>query len=241
MHPSISIICFLIFSGYIAFGSFLNLLLAAGLLIILYTATRFRYLKSGWLILRRMRWLFLSILIIYLWFTPGRPLLSALADSSPTIEGLQLGLMRAAALVAIVLAVNITIKPIPRPKLISSILWLLQPLQMLGLPHERLAIRIAMTFENIDEVQKLFESQSKQTTNEAKLTRESYVDRFRGKISTIGGAAQSLFIAVLERAYASPIQEIQLHDQEPPAIMQWIYPVLLLLMFNLLSWFNLHF
>jgi len=79
---------------------------------------------------------------LLLLFTPGRLLFSAW-PWGPTVEGLAGGGQRIASLVL-------------RPALISAILWCLMPLAWVGLPRERLAVRIALTLDAVDSVQVIY-------------------------------------------------------------------------------------
>jgi energy-coupling factor transport system permease protein len=68
------------------------------------------YLLSGFpamdrllVMLKRLRWLMLAIVLVYGWWTPGAALFPVAGVLSPTVEGLQLGLIRMATVYTSVL------------------------------------------------------------------------------------------------------------------------------------------
>jgi len=98
MHPVIKIILFLIYAAAVAFGGATILLAGAVLVVALYLPGPGERLLLALRMLRRMRWFFLSIALVYLLFTPGRLLFSAW-PWGPTVEGLVGGGQRIASLV----------------------------------------------------------------------------------------------------------------------------------------------
>lgn len=103
-------------------------------------------------ILKRLKWLFLSIFLIYITLTPGKPVFTSF-DGLISYEGLYLGALRVCALVILILAVNLFIQVKQQTELSSAIVWLLKPLKYFSFPVDRLAVRIALTFKYVDELQ----------------------------------------------------------------------------------------
>jgi hypothetical protein len=241
MHPVIRIVTFIIFSLCVVFGNVQHLLLGLSLLAGGYILWQPHLFKKNWQMLRRMRWLFLSILIIYLWFTPGQPLLPGAGSLSPSMEGLRFGFYRICSLVFIVLAVNLLIKSITRDELIAGILWLLHPLRLLGLPDERFAVRIALTFDVVHEVQGLYGEQKKvqnhgqgresTTQNDAPDQTQQQVRslaaRIRHRLWASGESAVGLFQQVCHKAEQMPCHEVVIPVEGMPPHHQWIYPATL--------------
>lgn len=232
MHPIIGIVCFFVFGAYVAFGDAAKLIIAFLILTIVYLSCHPRHIDSAWKSIRRLRWLFLSIFIVYLWFTPGKPLVSGYANVLPTVEGVQLGLLRIASLVVIVLAVNVLIRSTSRGGLIASILWLSKPIKLIGIPNERLAVRIALTLEDVDKVQSLYAQRIEKSIPTANKLNNSYSGRLYQKLNAIGVVAHGLFSSVIEAALNTVPQKYSLHEHSPPPVIQWCYPVLLLLIFQ---------
>ena len=245
MHPVIRLVTFIIFSLCVVFGNVQHLLLALAVLVGGYAIWQRHLFKMNWQMLRRMRWLFLSILIIYLWFTPGQALLPSAGSLSPSLEGLRFGFYRICSLVFIVLAVNLLIKSISRDELIASILWLLYPLRLLGLPDERFAVRIALTFDVVHEVQGLYGKQKMvhnqeqvegNTTHDVAQDRveqageeRSLAARIRHRLWSSGESAVGLFQQVCRKAETMPCHEVIIPVEGTPPHHQWIYPAALAL------------
>src|SRR3569832_92011 len=100
MHPVIRLVSFMMLSLALAVGGWLHLLLGALVAAVLFA----RAGAAAWVtimpMMRRMRWLWLSLVVIYFWFTPGVavvPVPDAWAAWVPTAEGLALGALRIAA------------------------------------------------------------------------------------------------------------------------------------------------
>jgi hypothetical protein len=158
-----------------------------------------------------MRWLFLSLLVIYFWFTPGQPLLFS---SGPTQEGIETGLLRISSLIMLVMAVSLLLQTTAREQLIAAIRWLAMPLQWAGIGTDRLAVRTVLTLEIVVEVQQL-------------LKQHVPAEEGRKPIARIGNAASGLFQGVIARAEQAPCQTIEIPDYGQPPAYQWIYPLTL--------------
>ncbi len=103
------------------------------------SATRFRTL------LRRTRWIMLSLLLIYGYVTPGEALWNAAGAWSPTHEGLLDGALQLCRLVAALAGLSIVLSLLNRQMLVGGIYALAWPLQLLGLSRQRIAVRLALT------------------------------------------------------------------------------------------------
>ncbi len=222
LHPVIRVVGFLVIGSSLALGGTPELLLASVVLACLYLFVR-RTEEHGsqsqglWRMLRRMRWLFLSLLIIYFWFTPGQPLLPLYG--MPTREGIAAGVVRVASLVMLVAAVHLLLCTTSREQLVTAIHWLARPLTILGLSADRLALRIVLTLENVVEAQHLL-GQYKPA-----------VSASGHSIVRIGASAAGLFQQILKRAEAAPLVDVALSDDVRPPLYQWCYPLILGVLF----------
>ena len=230
MHPVIRIVSFLILAGYVAFGGLYEL--ALGFVIVL-SVVLFKRLQSIELtvrILRRMRWLFLSILIVYLWFTPGEPIIPTTASYIPTVEGLKTGLLRVFSLVLIIFAVNYFISSIARNRLVEAIVWLLYPLNWIGIDSRQLALRIALTLELIPRVQQIV-LDLKQHHLDAKKEQlhQSGVSKslVLSRVTMVSYLMELLFERVVDEAIKMPSEKIEVGTMRSPHIIQWSIPLLL--------------
>ncbi len=182
------------------------------------------YLYRVWPMIRRLRWFFLSILIIYLWMTPGRPLVDGV-DSGwmPTWEGVSGGFYRVAVLVVLVLGVQLLILFTERSQLVSAIYWLVFPLKVLGVSRERLAVRMALVMDVVAETQQL--------AGEAR-------GRYSGPLSSGERPANivvDLIRNVVARADEQALLKVELSLDSAPPLWQWSLPLSLLLMMLMLN------
>ncbi|HEY0666299.1 MAG TPA: CbiQ family ECF transporter T component [Gallionella sp.] len=97
------------------------------------------------LLLRRTRWVMLSLLLIYAYSTPGHALLDGLGMLSPTHEGITDGMLQLMRLLASLAALAMLLERLHRDQLISGLYALFTPLRWLGVSRERLAVRLALT------------------------------------------------------------------------------------------------
>lgn len=96
-------------------------------------------------LLRRTRWIMLSLLLIYSYATPGEAVWASLGQFSPTHEGLNDGLLQLCRLLFMLAGLSILLGLLPQPRLISGLYTLCYPLRYAGLSRERLAVRLALT------------------------------------------------------------------------------------------------
>jgi energy-coupling factor transporter transmembrane protein EcfT len=96
-------------------------------------------------LLRRIRWIMLSLLLVYAYSTPGQSLLDTLGMFSPSREGLIDGVLQLTRLLAALAGLAILLDRLHRQQLIAGLYTLFAPLQWLGFSRERLAVRLALT------------------------------------------------------------------------------------------------
>jgi energy-coupling factor transport system permease protein len=96
-------------------------------------------------LLRRTRWIMLSLLLIYAYATPGEAVWAPLAQFSPTYEGLLDGLLQLCRLAFALAGLAIVLCLLSRQQLIGGLYVLAYPLRYLGLSRERIAVRLALT------------------------------------------------------------------------------------------------
>lgn len=141
-HPATQILlwCFLV--AIMQELSLTALLIGAGLVMMAALALsrhKFRQL------LRRTRWIMLTLLIIYAYSTPGTPLYDALGMLAPSREGVVDGMHQLLRLIAALAGLAILLDRLHQAKLIAGLYTLFIPLQLIGLSRERLAVRLALT------------------------------------------------------------------------------------------------
>lgn len=217
LSPSVRILSLLVLAAGLASGH--PRVLTAGVVILLLTGgvALMQQRDFEWSrlrgMLRRVRWLLLAMLILYGWFTPGDPLLPQLGDWSPSLAGVQQGLLRVAALAAIVVAVYLLLMSTPRGDLVSGLLWFGRPLHRLGIDDRRFAVRLVLALEAVPQVQDL-----------ARAALET--DAGASRLQRLGQSASRVLHAVLEQAEAQH-GTIQVPDPQPVPGWQWLVPLLI--------------
>jgi energy-coupling factor transport system permease protein len=103
--------------------------------------------------LRRLRWLLLSIAILYLWFTPGAALIPQLGSLSPSRPGLMLGALRILSLLVIVSYCVFLLRLTPVSQLIVGLQSLLKPAGRFGFETSRLAVRLGLVLDYVPRIE----------------------------------------------------------------------------------------
>jgi hypothetical protein len=214
VHPLIRVVALLVFIAGLALAR--PTLLGAGfvLLLLLYRLTGFPAPRILLRMIVRLRWLLVAILLVYGWSTPGAALLPAISAWSPTVEGLSLGLLRILSLVMIVAAVHLLMQVTTRKQLLPAIMQLINPVTTVT-ARERLAVRILLSIEAVTQVQSLVSET---------LTRQPLKNH---RLSTLGVAAQTLYMSVLNKAALAGENVIEIVEPESPPLWQWLVPVAL--------------
>ena len=101
-------------------------------------------------LLRRLRWIMFSLLIIYAYATPGSAVWTpaawqSFAQFSPTIEGLTEGALQLGRIICVLAALAVFSIFLPQQKLISGLHTLGYPLRFFGFSPDRLIVRLALT------------------------------------------------------------------------------------------------
>lgn len=98
-------------------------------------------------LLKRTRWILLSLLLIYAYSTPGTALIGSWGVYAPTREGLLEGGMQLGRLLAMLSALAILLSLLSREQFICGIYELAYPLRWIGISRERAALRLALTLQ----------------------------------------------------------------------------------------------
>ncbi len=148
MHPLIKILNFILILALMNYlnGRWLGAL--SGLIVIMAMTVQ---LKVFFNIIKRMRWLFMSILLIYAFTTPGEYVQNVPIGFSPTIEGIELGLLQLMRLLVALAALTLLYADSTKEQLILGLYLLLKPLSYLGLDVERFAVRLSLTLQYVED------------------------------------------------------------------------------------------
>ena len=99
------------------------------------------------LLVRRSRWLLLTMLVMFGWLTPGTPLPGIPGASQ---EGLQLAADNLARFFVALATLAMLLKALDAPKLVAGLRSLLAPLALLGFSRDRIAVRLALTLQEVE-------------------------------------------------------------------------------------------
>lgn len=98
-------------------------------------------------LLRRSRWLLLTMLVMFGWLTPGTPLPGMPGASQ---EGLLLAAENIARLLIALSAVALLLNALSPPQLVAGMRSLLAPLALLRISRDRIAVRLALTLNEVE-------------------------------------------------------------------------------------------
>lgn len=102
-------------------------------------------------LVKRMKWLFLSILIIFGLSTPGEYIRYFPTDIAPTLEGCALGFLQIAKLLVALATLNILFSTSSKEELMSGLHLLLSPLNLLGFNTNKFTARLLLTLDYVEE------------------------------------------------------------------------------------------
>ncbi len=156
--------------------------------------------------IKRMKWFFLSILLVYLFINTS--------GSDLTVQ-LQEGLKRIMILIIMMLLVSWLMNKTPREQIISALIFLLSPLKILGFPTHKLALRIELVFRNFDNIQSIVVRQKDKITGDLK------------NVDEIGKRVSEVYFDIVEMTKTKHPDEVVLHYQSPASPIQWLLPIIL--------------
>jgi energy-coupling factor transporter transmembrane protein EcfT len=103
-------------------------------------------------VVRRMKWLFISIFIIYAFGTPGEYIQYIPVSVAPTVEGCVLGVMQIAKLLIALAVLSILFATSSKEQLMIGLHLLLSPLNLLGLNTNKFTARLLLTLDYVEEL-----------------------------------------------------------------------------------------
>ena len=112
-------------------------------------------------ILKRMKWFFLVMLLIFAFNTPGQHIQGWDYLFSPTYEGVASGLLQVFRMLTLLAALSLIMAINTKQQLISGFYFMLLPLQSLGLEIERFAARLWLTLEYVESAKTLDKTSDK--------------------------------------------------------------------------------
>ena len=129
-----------------------DLVMLATTLLMLLSLLNFLQASQLIQVYKRLRWFVLATLVIYAFNIPGE-YISFWPDNwqiAPTYEGIHAGLLQVSRLSVVVLALSVLLASTAREVLIGGLYTLFRPLKLLGLNHERFAVRLWLTLHYVE-------------------------------------------------------------------------------------------
>lgn len=103
------------------------------------------------LLLKRTRWLILTLLLLFALSTPGIYLVPALGSAGPTEEGLRLGLEHLMRLLYVLASLAVLLQVSGVDDLVAGLHGLIRPLSWLGLDCRRVAVRLMLVLHYVEQ------------------------------------------------------------------------------------------
>lgn len=166
--------------------------------------------------LRRLRWLFVTIILLYGWFLPGSALIPQLGAFSPSVAGLLEGLRRSWMLWVMATAARLLIATTPRESLVAALAWWLSPLRLLRLDPSRFCLRLVLTLEYALELGPAFRRGGEGNGNRG------------GLVKRAEALARSGLARAEARADRAGESTVTVPRSAAPPVYQWAYPAGLL-------------
>lgn len=149
MHPFVKILLFLFTLLLMSYLSNTYLIIMC---LILFAYATWLARSSFLRVVKRMKWLFISIFIIYAFSTPGEYIQYLPANVAPTFEGCFLGVVQIAKLLIALAVLSILFTTSSKEQLMIGLHLLLSPLNLLGLNTNKFTARLLLTLDYVEEL-----------------------------------------------------------------------------------------
>jgi energy-coupling factor transport system permease protein len=101
---------------------------------------------KNWLkLIRRTRWLSISLMVLYAYATSGEAVWGDWAEWSPTKEGVHEGLIQLARLHCALAALSVLLGRLNQTQLMAGLYMMTYPLKFFAISRDRLVVRLALT------------------------------------------------------------------------------------------------
>jgi len=211
IHPVVALAWVVLVAGFLARGEWRDIAVVAsgcgGLLAVS------RSLSVGALLrtLRRLRFFYLSLGILYLWFSPGEPVWPALGGLSPSYYGVAEALRHVAILALIVTTVQLFVMATPRDVLVAALHWWLRPVDRLGGDALRIAMRINLVIDIVPRLRDLARRHGGRADHDG-----------RRSLRRLASRAAGVFVATVHEAEHAALPLIEVARLPSPSAAQWL-------------------
>lgn len=106
--------------------------------------------KHFYRLMRRLKWFYLVMFIIFAFNTPGEHIVGWPFSISPTYEGLRLGTIQTLRIAVMLAALSLILVNNTKQQLISGFYFILAPLRHMGFDTERFAARLWLTLHYVE-------------------------------------------------------------------------------------------
>ena len=239
MHPAVKIVSLVIISIFLTQGGWSTLLLAGALLLPFYVVQHDLW-HSAITMLLRLKWFFISILLIYYFYTPDIPQTTQTIISQFSAR-INPGLFRIAVLIIILFSVNLLIKTTSKEEILSALLWLLTPLKYLKINTERISLRAVLTLEYIEVLSQRLETYKENKSSEVPeeadfrfyvFSKRQFINNWQKKKRAFLHLIKDSGIIlheILEKAETTSGKSYTIDCLESPPMIQFIFPLMLCL------------
>ena len=139
--------------GFFALAIIINYLNISSLLlvfVVLFAGILFKPQSQFLRAIKRFKWFFLVMLVIFAFNTPGEHLAAWPFPISPTYEGLIAGLAQTLRICVMLAALSLILAANTRQQFISGFYFIFSPFKYLGLEVERFAARLWLTLHYVE-------------------------------------------------------------------------------------------
>lgn len=147
INPTVRIISLIAFAAMLQSMPLLSLAIFSGILLLMVILIQ---AADFWLLLRRARWLLISVVLIFAYATPGEYINGLPESLAPTFEGLHAGGIQALRLVVMLAALSVLLATTDRAEIMAGIYQLSLPLSILKISPERFAARLWLTLHYVE-------------------------------------------------------------------------------------------
>lgn len=207
LHPAFRILLLLVLAGMLFRYSLPAMTLALAALLLGAALTGRETLRGIFKSVRRIRWLLISIIVIYLWVAP-EPGLDGRPWYLPSWSDMEIALRRSGVLVVLVTAVELLRRRTPTPRMAAGLVLLFSPLARIGVDTTVFARRLALTLEAVP-------------LTAERVAQAAGGHRIERGLAGWGEAAAALVRDIETGAGGAP-EEASLPILSPPVIRDWV-------------------
>jgi len=197
MHPVIKLTSFLLLVVGLTSRAYFFWIIIIPLFILLFEIHC--SFSTIWPLLKRLRWLVLSIVVLYGW------------SLEFNYQEIFILLQKITNLIMILLAAHLLLKTTSSEEIMATLRWL--SLAKNNLFLNKLSVRLALTLDTVKKVQNLYV---------LPLTAVH-------SLKDLGEKTTKLFTQIIAHADATPLHPLEIPDLTSPPWWQWFYPLFILL------------